>query len=90
MARIPNGDCTGAITFLRSQFVVCPFLNQQNHTGPGPRVGWPNTGAIAGLVGIAKHIVVTKSDGTHVLPPWELLCNEWPYGIPKRDSKEGC
>ena len=30
------------------------------------------TGVIAGLVGIVKHIVVTKGDGTHVVPPCEL------------------
>ena len=26
----------------------------------------------SGLVGIVKHIVVTKGDGTHVVPPYEL------------------
>ena len=45
---------------------------------------------MAGLVGIVEHIVVTKGDGIHVVPPYELAWNEWPYGIPKRDGKGSC
>ena len=44
----------------------------------------------SGLVGIVEHIVVNKK-ATALM--WYRLMSkhesEWPYGIPKRDGKEG-
>ena len=45
----------------------------------------------SGLVGIVEHIVVNKK--VTALMWYRLMSkheSEWPYGIPKRDSKESC
>ena len=44
----------------------------------------------SGLVGIVEHIVVNKK--VTALMWYRLMSkheSEWPYGIPKRDGKEG-
>ena len=45
------------------------FAVQPHREAAAPR---GETGVIAELVGIVEHIVVTKGDGTHVVPPYEL------------------